>query len=84
MNRPINPNVAQIFGAGPLHSFYSSIFSAVLAFSNPHIEGAMLRLEKSARGPENTALKAPASKNLYNARVNPHFSPGEPAQPGID
>ncbi len=30
----------------------------------------MLRLEKSARDPENTALKAPASKNLCNVRVN--------------
>jgi len=29
----------------------------------------MLRLQKSARGPENTALKAPASKNLCNSWV---------------
>jgi hypothetical protein len=30
---------------------------------------AMHGLEKSVRDPENTALKAPASKNLCNARV---------------
>jgi hypothetical protein len=30
----------------------------------------MLRLEKSVRAPEYTALKAPASKNLCNVRVN--------------
>jgi putative transposase len=29
----------------------------------------MLRLEKAVRDPENTTLKAPASKNLYNIRV---------------
>jgi hypothetical protein len=29
----------------------------------------MLRLEKPARDPENTTLKAPASKNLCNIRV---------------
>jgi hypothetical protein len=31
---------------------------------------AMLGLEKSVRNPENTALKAPASKNLCTARGN--------------
>jgi hypothetical protein len=41
----------------------------VLAFSNPHIVSTMLRLEKTARDPENTTLKAPASKNLCNIRV---------------
>ena len=30
----------------------------------------MFRLEKSVRAPEYTALKAPASKNLCNVRVN--------------
>ena len=30
----------------------------------------MLRLEKPARDPENTVLKAPASENLCNIRVN--------------
>jgi hypothetical protein len=30
----------------------------------------MLRLEKPVRDPENTTLKAPASKNLCNIRVN--------------
>ena len=29
----------------------------------------MLRLEKPARDPENTVLKAPASENLSNIRV---------------
>ena len=58
----LNPDVVQTFGAGPL-------FRAVLAFSNPHIVLIMLRLEKAARDPENTALKTPASKNLCNIRV---------------
>jgi hypothetical protein len=31
---------------------------------------AMIGLEKSVRDPENTTLKAPASKNLCHARVN--------------
>jgi hypothetical protein len=30
----------------------------------------MLRLEKPVRDPENTTLKAPASKNLCNVRVH--------------
>jgi hypothetical protein len=30
---------------------------------------AMIGLEKSVRDPENTTLKAPASKNLCHARV---------------
>jgi hypothetical protein len=30
----------------------------------------MLRLEKPASDLENTTLKAPASKNLYNVRVD--------------
>ncbi|MEJ2446108.1 MAG: hypothetical protein P8Y42_22100, partial [Exilibacterium sp.] len=58
-----------IFGPGPLRSFYSSIFRAVLNFSNPHIGIAMLRLEKTARDPENTALKGPVLENLCNDRV---------------
>ena len=36
----------------------------------------MLRLEKSVRGPENTTLEAPASKNLCNIRVNPELNRG--------
>ncbi len=47
----------------------------------------MLRLEKSARDPENTALKAPASKNLCNVRVKSGLTTDKPAvktfQPGI-
>jgi hypothetical protein len=65
----LNPDVVQTFGAGPIFCFCSSIFRAVLAFSNPHIVLIMLRLEKAARDPENTALKTPASKNLCNIRV---------------
>ncbi len=35
----------------------------------------MLRLEKSARAPENTALKGPELENLCNDRVNKVIQP---------
>jgi hypothetical protein len=41
----------------------------------------MLRLEKPVRDPENTTLKAPASKNLCNVRVN--VSHGAPKKSSV-